>query len=317
MKNINVSSLKRIEMKSEILYHVGMFPKNEGANVENYIGFKHMTYLMEESIISFLRDLYLSPNILYKKYGIKIIIKSLSIDILKAMNVDDFIEIDICTSMAVNEFVIKAYDNNRNSFFRGKVGIDIELTNKNVRLEVLPEKVTDFLNGILEAKKEESFREKPIESNPISDLKMLYRAAFIYSKRIPYYYCNYTRELHHSGYERIIEEAVDLFLENKNLSIKSMLDKKSWIPVVSKSKLCLLNKVEIEDTIYVVFDVKNILFNRLYEADIIFFKVIDNKLLEVAHGEISHGYSDIKEPQNPELVVLDCETLKALKYEKA
>lgn len=57
-------------------------------------------------------------------------------------------------------------------------------------------------------------------------------------------------------------------------------------------------------------------FNRLYEADIIFFKVIDNKLLEVAHGEISHGYSDIKEPQNPELVVLDCETLKALKYEK-
>lgn len=128
--------------------------------------------------------------------------------------------------------------------------------------------------------------------------------------------CN-TRELHHSGYERIIEEAVDLFLENKNLSIKSMLDKKSWIPVVSKSKICLLNKVEIEDTIYVVFDVKNILFNRLYEADIIFFKVIDNKLLEVAHGEISHGYSDIKEPQNPELVVLDCETLKALKYEKA
>lgn len=36
------------------------------------------------------------------------------------MNVDDFIEIDICTSMAVNEFVIKAYDNNRNSFLEEK-----------------------------------------------------------------------------------------------------------------------------------------------------------------------------------------------------
>lgn len=312
-----MSNCKKNKMKSEILYHIGMFPKNEGANVENYIGFKHMTYLMEEAVISFLRDLYLSPNILYKKYGIKIIIKSLSIDILKAMNIDDFIEIDICTSMAINEFVVKAYDNNRISFFKGKVGIDIELTNKNVELETLPKKVTDFLNGILETKTKESFIEKSIENNPISDLKMLYKSAFIYSKRIPYYYCNYTKELHHSGYERIIEEAVDLFLEHKNLSIKSMLDKKSWIPVVSKSKVYLLNKVEIEDIVYIVFNVKNILFNRLYEAEIIFFKVIDNKLQEVAHGEISHGYSDIKDPQNPELVELDYETLKALKYEKA
>lgn len=303
-------------MKPEILYHISMYPKNEGANVENYIGFKHMTYLMEEAIISFLRDLYLSPNVLYKKYGIKIIIKSLSIDILKAINIDDFIEIDICSSMVFNEFVIRAYDNN-NSFFRGKVGIDIELTNKKVGLDLLPKEVANFLNGVLRAKTEESFLEKSIEGNPISYLKQLYNSAFIYSKRIPYYYCNYTKELHHSGYERIIEETVDLFLENKNLSIRSMLDKKSWIPVVSKSKVCLLNKVEIEDIVYIVFDVKNILFNRIYEADIIFFKVKDNKLQEVARGEISHGYSDIKNPQNPELVVLDDEILKALKYEKA
>lgn len=304
-------------MESKILYQTYLHPQNEGANIENYIGFKHLTYLMEEAFINYFREKYLSPNILFKKYGIKLFIKCLNIAIAKAVNVDDEIRINI-TSLCSNKYLIKACDNIGNLFFKGEITIHVIFPCANFDLKLLPPQIEQLLIDILNNENENTYIKLLVNNNcPLNVLKEQYSTAFIYKKRIPYYYCNFTNELHHSGYERIIEEAVDLYLDNRHLSIKTMLDQKNWIPVVSKSSIEIKNTVKMEDTIYIVFTIKNVIFNSIYEAEIKIFKCINDGLIEVAVGYISHGYSLIKDPQKPELVFIDKQTLNALMYEKA
>lgn len=308
-------------MKAEVLHQAYFRPQNEGANIENYIGFKHLTYLMEETIINYFREKYLSPNQLLRMFGVKFYIKSLKIDILKAVNIDDEIVMKIFSpnEYPTNRFKIKASDNSGILFFKGELVVCIDKPIKDAEFHLVSKNFRYLLKEMVEKEATDNNIELPINnSNPIQILKEYksFNSAFIFSKRIPYYYCNYTDELHHSGYERIIEEAVDLFLEERGMSIRTMLNSKRWIPVVSKSQIEIKHKIKLEDTIYIAFSVKNIVLNSIYEADIYFFKQYNNKLIEVANGSITHGYSCIKNPETPELVIFDELTLKKLSNEK-
>ena len=59
--------------------------------------------------------------------------------------------------------------------------------------------------------------------------------AFAWSWRIPYFYCHFTERLQMSGYLRQMEEVVDLFLAERGISIRTLLDEPDWIPVVPHS----------------------------------------------------------------------------------
>lgn len=309
-------TLKKDKMKEEI-YTIQLRPKIEGANVENYMGFKHLTYLMEEAIHQFFRDNLISANRLYFEFGSIFLIKFLKIEILKAVNIDDLLNITI-TNIDKDRnltYKIKATSNEDPSitFFRGEIKLQITPPTKNS--DLLDQNIIAINN-----KYEPLSIYKNIEvvDDPIATLKSKneYSNSYILKKRIPYFYCNYTRLLQHSGYERIIEEVVDLFLEDRNISIKKMLDTRQWIPVVSKSQIEIMNHVNLEDYLYITYTVSNILIDSIYEAELDFFICVESKLVQVAKASITHGYTSLKNSEKPELVKFDQETLNALKNEK-
>ena len=141
------------------------------------------------------------------------------------------------------------------------------------------------------------------------------RRSVVWRWRIPYFYCHYMRRLQHSGYLRLMEEIVDLFLASRGLSIRHMLETRRWIPVVPEARLQIVEEVELEDELYTVFTVESIYKNFFYTATMTSFVLGPNGPIETARGRIVHGYARILGRRDWELVSFDTDVAAALRGE--
>ncbi len=140
--------------------------------------------------------------------------------------------------------------------------------------------------------------------------------AIVWRWRIPYFYCHFSERLQHSGYLRLMEEVVDLFLAERGISIRSMLAGRRWIPVVPGARVQILRPASMEEEIYTVFTVENIFKNLLYTARMDCYVPRGGALVHTATGRITHGYAEVLDRRAWRHVPFDAKTMAALEGRK-
>jgi len=148
--------------------------------------------------------------------------------------------------------------------------------------------------------------------DPVLDELTRNSRSFAWRWRIPYPYCHFNSRLQLSGYLRLLEEVVDLFLADRGVSIRSLLCERSWIPVVPHSSITILDEVIMEEELYTVFTVENIFKNVTFLARMDAYVLRDGTLLRTASGRITHGYAEIVSRKDFHLTELDERMLAAL-----
>jgi acyl-CoA thioesterase FadM len=136
--------------------------------------------------------------------------------------------------------------------------------------------------------------------------------AFVWRWRIPYFYCYYNARLRHSGYLRLMEEIVDLFLAERGISIKTMVDTKRLIPVVPHAAVSMVGEAYMEENILTVFKVDEIFKGFTYKATMDCWVERNRRLVLVQRGSITHGYAEIMNRRDWRLVPFDRQTLAAI-----
>ena len=129
--------------------------------------------------------------------------------------------------------------------------------------------------------------------------------SFVWKWRMPYFYCHFTERVQMSGYLRLMEEVVDLFLRERGVSIKTLLDEQNWIPVVPHSRITLLDEARMEEDLYTVFTVENVFKGFTYTARMDCYALRDGVLVPTATGHITHGYAVIENRRDWSLVSFD------------
>jgi acyl-CoA thioesterase FadM len=136
--------------------------------------------------------------------------------------------------------------------------------------------------------------------------------AFGWRWRVPYFYCHFNERLQMSGYLRIMEETEDLFLADRGLPIKQVLDTRRWIPVVTQSRISLLDEAIMEEELYTVYTVEDIFKDLLYTARMDCYVIRDGALVQTATGSITHGYLHEHAPDQWQMATMDVSAVAAL-----
>lgn len=310
-------------------------PRYEGSNISTWIGFKHINYLVEEAVLEHFRASGLPARGLYEAHGLGLDIVSLDTRILSALHMDD---------LAVAHVVPNTKDGDRTLGF--KVSIDVDrgsTTTKAVTSKVrVSLRVDSYLEDAGEIPPELSrftverlgadLAEPPTVpaatvatanntslaagrgttgSDPVLDQLLAGKNAFGWKWRIPYPYCHFTERLQMSGYLRQMEEVVDLFLADRGISIKTLLDDRRWIPAVPHSKIRILDEALIEDDLYTIYTVEQVFKDLTYTSRMDCYVVRDGKLRPTATGTITHGYAVIDNRRDWRLVNFDQQVLDA------
>ena len=300
-------------------------PRFEGSNICTWIGFKHVMYLVEEAILEHFRRCGLQPRRLFEEQGICVDIVSSGVRILHALHMDDSVRMEVTpkpTSGSDLIFGVQMFVNRDGAELKcvtGKVkvvllqdhcGITVTPPANEVSPNIVSERPGSDRNGHgpgsgrgHEAGGEELIRQLlPPDAN-----------AFVWKWRVPYFYCHFTERMQHSGYLRLMEEVVDLFLANRGISIWNMLESRRWIPVVPNARLEILADALMEETIYTVYAVENIFKDVTYTSRMDCYVVRNGELLHTATGQITHGYAQILNRRDWALVPFDEYTLAALR----
>ena len=139
----------------------------------------------------------------------------------------------------------------------------------------------------------------------------------VWKWRIPYFYCHFTERIQQSGYLRIMEEVVDLFLADRGISIRRMLTDQKWIPVVPQARVEILREALMEEELYTVFTVEDVFKDLTYTARMDCYVLRGDELVQTATGRITHGYALILDRHAWEVVPFDERTLAAFRGEPA
>lgn len=280
-------------------------PRYEGANIRTWIGFKHFQYLLEEAVLTYFRERGYAPADLYHTYGLGLEIVDSSIQLPQALNIDDEVTVTVtsATKQRGNGLALTVrFDATRNAGNAGDADEANVLTGK-VRVALVREKnapgqepgpsnIEGFV--VSEVSEVAGTAQEPTAVNGDEDVARVLTPedsnAFLWSWRVPYFYCHYSERLQHSGYIRAMEEVVDRFLHARDLSIGDMLTERGWIPVVSRARVQMLADVRMEETVHTVFTVEDILKNSLYTARFDTYVVRGGQLVHTSTGSIMHGY---------------------------
>jgi acyl-CoA thioesterase FadM len=116
----------------------------------------------------------------------------------------------------------------------------------------------------------------------------------------------------HSGYIRHLEEAEDLFLATNDISIRTMLHEKKWIPVVPTARAQILAEAFMEETLYTVYTLIDTYRDFTYTHAMNCYVLRDGRLVHTASGHITHGYARINNRADWSLVAFDDETKNSI-----
>lgn len=291
-------------------------PRYEGSNICTWIGFKHVNYLVEEAVLEHLRQTGTPAGELYERYGLCVDLVDLDTRILHAFHIDDVATAEVTTllpdgagGMRLN-VVLHLERHQPVKAVVAKVRVSLRLDPRGGGAEPVPASlaaaVVDRIAG--------GARLAPVPLKGGLPLERLLgdRNGFGWRWRIPYFYCHFTERMQMSGYLRVMEEVVDLFLAERRVSIKRLLDEQGWIPVVPHSRITLLDEARMEEELYTVFVVDNILKDLTYTARMECYVLRDGVLVPTASGRITHGYAVIENRRDWRLVRFDERLASAL-----
>ncbi|MBO0819761.1 MAG: hypothetical protein J2P26_02805 [Nocardiopsaceae bacterium] len=309
---------------------VTLRPRYEGNNICTWIGFKHVNYLVEEAVLDHFRSAGLPSRRLFEEFGLGLELVAIDTRILNAFHLDDEAVAEVTpvgSADGVLSFKVaisKAGQSAKDVTSKVKVSLRREtyIDPANSVPEELAGHVTDRIGGAEPGDAVAADGPTPLAdgrgttgTDPVLAHLLAGNNATGWKWRIPYPYCHNNERLQMSGYLRLMEEVVDLFLAERGISIKTLLDDRRWIPVVPHSKITMLDEVYMEEDLYTIYTVENIFKDVTYTSRMDNYVVRDGRLVHVAEGTITHGYAVIDNRRDWSLVNFDAHVLAALRGE--
>ncbi len=280
-------------------------PRYEGNNINTWIGFKHVNYLVEEAVLEHLRAVGLPSRMLFEEYGLGVDIVDLDTRILNAFHLDDLVTATVTPRGEFRggaEFrVVVTRD--------GHAGKDVTAT---VRVVLRRETFVDPPGSIPPELAALSV-DRIGDGEPVAEPAVAAPDVFGWRWRIGYPYCHSNQLLQMSGYLRLLEETVDLFLADRGISIRTLLDERRWIPVVPHSRITMLDEAYLEEELELVYTVTEIFKDFTYTARLDTYVVRDGRRIHTAIGTITHGYAVFADRRDWRLVGFDDRVLRALR----
>ncbi|MFD3875210.1 thioesterase family protein [Streptomyces sp. NPDC058623] len=318
---------------------VRLRPRFEGSNINTWIGFKHVNYLVEEAVLEHFRGAGLPSRELFEEYGLGLDVVGLDTRILHAFHQDDVARAvvvpttkDGATRFGFSVTLYVERDGKELKAVTSKAEVSLRIDSYLAPLEY-PAELARFaverLGGLAEpsahhgakvavaANTALSAGRGTAGADPVLDQLLAGDNAFGWKWRIPYPYCHFNERLALSGYLRQVEEVVDLFLADRGISIKTLLDDRQWIPVVPRSQIQFLDEALMEEDLYTVFTVEEIFKDFTYTARTDFYVVRDGRLVQTATGRITHGYAVFENRRDWSLVGFDERVVRALSGDRA
>lgn len=308
---------------------VSLRPRYEGNNINTWIGFKHVNYLVEEAVLEHFRASGLPTRMLFETYGLGLDIVELDTRILNAFHLDEVGVAEVVPVVADGPELRFAVTITKEGKERGKdvtakVAVLLRRETYIDAADVVPAELRPFtVDRIGPAAPGaaatpatttalQAGRGTPLAADPVLEQLTAGENAFGWKWRIPYPYCHYNERLQMTGYLRQMEEVVDLFLADRGISIKTLLDERRWIPVVPHSRIVLLDEAIMEEDLYTVYTVEEIFKDFTYRSRMDTYVVRDGHLVQTSTGTITHGYADFANRRDWSLVGFDARVVAAL-----
>lgn len=297
-------------------------PRFEGSNICTWIGFKHVMYLLEEAVLEHLRQQGLAPGKLYEQHGLGVEIVDSDARILTALHIDDVVQVTVTEQPpdGGSELVLRT-----TALVERPDGLGPPIKAVSARVRVLfrrddsgptPPEAAPYTVARIERRGPE-VSGRGVVGAPAAPLAPPALTApgsntLVWRWRIPYFYCHYSHRLQHSGYLRLMEEVVDLFLAERGISIRDMVETRGWIPVVPRARVEILREALMEEELVTVFTVEGIYKNLTYDARMDCYVQRNGRYIQTATGRITHGYAVIKSRSDWSLVPFDENVMAAL-----
>lgn len=327
-------------------------PRFEGSNICTWIGFKHVNYLVEEAVLHHFREAGMSARSLYEGHGLGLDFVDLDTRILHAFHMDDAARAEVVPATADDATVLTfrvtlsvERDGTTHKAVTSKVRVSLRPDGYLDRAAETPQALAPFTvprlgahaagpgnggdtgkgSGTGSGRAVETARNTSLsdgrgttgDEDPVLAGLTRDANAFGWKWRIPYPYCHFTERLQMSGYLRQMEEVVDLFLADRGISIKELLDDRRWIPVVPHSRIRILDEALMEEDLYTVYTVESVFKDFTYTSRMDCYVVRNGELVHTATGTITHGYAVIENRRDWSLVNFDERVVRALGGEPA
>lgn len=253
----------------------GLRPRHEGGSIRTWIGFKHFIDLAEEALFDLYRARGESPATLFRERGARLSVVESSVQLPAVLELDDVADAEVTGGPERYSVRLSARRAGDPTVLRGILAV-----------AALPD--ADRPRTFAPGRDDQPL---PADAHPAGVLAPPGSGSFVWTWRVPYYYCHYSRWLAHSGYVRSMEEVVDRFLAARGMSVGTMLATRTWIPVVSRCRVKLLADVTMEETVHAVVTVTDVLRRMCFEATVDWYAEQPGSLVHVATGQILHGYA--------------------------
>jgi len=311
--------------------HTRVRPRFEGCNICTWIGFKHVMYCIEEAVVDHFRAHGFGPRELYEQKGLCLEIVDSSVRILHALHIDDTVDIEVVPSPKAPDGVLRVAvtltvprDGKPLKAVTGYVDVLFRLDDSVVTPQpasgeprLAPYTCTRIRRGPQRSIPDAGLATARQAGNPPLDVRRALAAdegnRFVWQWRVPYFYCHFNDRLQHSGYLRLMEEVLDLFVAERGISIRTLLENKKWIPVVPQASLQILDEAMMEETIHTVFTVEDIFKDTTYRSRMDCYVERHAGLVHTATGLITHGYAVVENRRDWSLVTFDAEVSAALR----
>lgn len=300
-------SLARTSL-AESVTEVSMRPRFEGSNICSWIGFKHVNYLIEEAVLEHFREAGLPARSLYEEHGLCVDITGIDTRISHAFHIDDRVTARVVPTRGDGELTCRV------TLAVERDGAQVPAATATVRVLLRRDTRGGHTGddpaglGWCTVPRIGDGRAPGASGAGTGN-----ENAFTWKWRIPYFYCHFTERLQMSGYLRLMEAVVDLFLADRGVSIRTLLDEQNWIPVVPRSAITMLGEAYMEEELCTVFTVEDIFKDLTYTARMDCHVMRDGIRVPVAAGHITHGYALIENRRDWRLVNFDPRLLAALR----
>jgi len=273
-------------------------PRWEGANIRTWLGFKHFVYLAEEAVLGWFRERGFGPGRLYHEHGLGLTVLESSVLLPAVLEVDDEVVAEVTAQATPGRFAVKLRTvraSGETVVLRGKLTVALVPQPDAPAAEPVPGELAPLVT--------DSFPAAPEDPPP---------GVFAWTWRVPYFYCQYSDQLAHSGYVRALEEVVDRFLDDRGLAVPKLLAERGWIPVVSRAAVRLHAPARMDERVRTTFAVQDVLKGVMYDATMHCAVERDGRWITTATGRILHGYAISRGPDAGTLAELDEATVAAL-----
>ncbi|WP_330330481.1 thioesterase family protein [Streptomyces sp. NBC_00536] len=310
-------------------------PLFEGNNISFAIGFKHINYVAEAAVLSHFRAVGLAAGDLYRRFGLGFDIVDIHSRLAALLAVDDEVEAVVTPATKPGDerlrFKVELYverDGKRIKCAGSTVRVVLRVDDHIKAEEAWPEGIERFTAARLGTGERRDIAAAPApygeftagrgtNADPVLTELVGDTNAFGWRWRMPYFYCHFNERVQMSGFLRVMEEIEDLFLADRGLAIKEVLDTRGWIPVVTQSRIEILDETLMEEELYTVYTVEDVFKTLLYSTRMDCYVLRDGQLVKTATGTITHGYLHESAPNEWAMAEFDAATVAALSTPRA